>query len=308
MQVVSHEEAMAALDYAPLIDHLHECHLRPPALVADSWLAADGNGLLARTGFSPGDGLGIKLASVFPGNVELPTVHSLYVLFDPATGEEAAVVVGNAITWFKTACDSALGTRRLARPDSRRLLMVGAGSMAPHLIRAHLAACPTLDRVTIWNRTEARARVLAAGLADLREARIEVDVATDLAGAAGTADVISVATMTVEPLLHGEWISPGTHVDLVGAYTHEMREADDDLIARGRLFVDSRDTTMSKTGELAIPLASGVITADDVLGDHYELAAGSVEGRTSDDDVTVFKNGGGGHLDLMTARFVLDRI
>ncbi len=303
MRVVSHEEAMAALDYAPLIDHLDRQHRRPPARVTDSWLEADGNGLLARSGFSPGSGLGVKLASVFPRNTERPTVHSLYALFDPETGEELAVIGGNAITWYKTACDSGLATRRLARADSRHLLMIGAGAMAPHLIRSHLAACPTLERVTIWNRTEARAHALAATLDDL-----DVVVAADLPAAVAGADVVSAATMTVEPIVRGAWVSPGTHVDLVGAYRPDMREADDELLTRARVFVDSRETTMADNGELAIPLATGVIAGADVLGDHYELATGAVVGRTAEDDVTVFKNGGGGHLDLMTAQFVLQRV
>jgi ornithine cyclodeaminase len=114
--------------------------------------------------------------------------------------------------------------------------------------------------------------------------------------------------MTVAPLIRGDWIRPGSHVDLVGSYKPDMREADDALLERARIFVDSRDTTMTKSGELAIPLATGTISADDVLGDHYQLASGQVAGRTSSDDITVFKNGGGGHLDLMTARFVVDRI
>jgi alanine dehydrogenase len=294
---------MAALDYAALIDHLDEQHRRPPALVTDSWLEAGGDGLLARTGFAPGAGLGVKLASVFPRNTDRPTVHSLYALFDPVTGEELAVIGGNAITWFKTACDSGLATRRLARADSRRLLMVGAGAMAPHLVRAHLAARPTIEDVTVWNRTQARAHSLAAALDEL-----DVAVTSDLPTAVAAADVISVATMTVEPIVRGAWVRPGTHVDLVGAYRPDMREADDDLLVRARVFVDSRETTMAENGELAIPLAAGVITTDDVLGDHYELATGAVAGRVSDDDVTVFKNGGGGHLDLMTAQFVLDRV
>ena len=307
MRLVDHDEAMAAIDLAALIDHFDHEHRRPAALVEDSWLASDdGNGMLARTGFAPGRGLGVKLASVFPRNTDRPTVHSLYALFDPDTGEERAVIAGNAITWSKTAADSGLGTRRLARTDSERLLMVGAGSMAPHLIRAHLAACPSLRRVVVWNRTRSRADALVASLPDLDVD--ELSVVDDLDAAVAVADVISVATMAVEPIIRGERIRAGTHVDLVGAYRPDMREADDELLRRARLFVDSRETTLDKTGELAIPLAAGTITAADVLGDHYELASGSVVGRTSPDDVTVFKNGGGGHLDLMTAQFILNRV
>ena len=303
MKVVSHEEAMGLFDYVDLIAFMEEQHRLPPALVDDSWTeSAEGNGMLARTGFVPGSGLGVKLASVFPGNTRIPTVHSVYVLFDPDTGEEAAVIEGNAITWFKTACDSGLGCRHLARTDSRHLVMVGAGSMAPHLIRAHLAARPSIERVTIWNRTPARARDLAESLGDDR-----VTVSEDLAGAVQSADLVSCATMTIDPLIAGEWLAPGTHVDLVGAFKADMREVDDEALRRSRIFVDSR-ATIADIGELRIPLENGVIAEPDLLGDHYQLAQGAVEGRTSDDEITLFKNGGGGHLDLMAAQFLLGRI
>jgi ornithine cyclodeaminase len=303
MRVVGHEEAMGVLDYGELIDFMHEQHRRPPAIVGDSYVESDGgDGLLARTGFAPGQGLGVKLASVFPGNVDRPTVHSVYVLFDADTGRARAAIAGNAITWFKTACDSGLASRELARRDARNLLMVGAGAMAPHLIRAHLAARPTIERVTIWNRTRSRADDLAAEMA------VEATVAEHLAPAVGEADVVTAATMAVEPVIRGDWVQPGTHIDLVGSYRPDMREADDALMERARIFVDSRDTTVTATGELAIPIADGVISPDDVLGDHYQLAAGEVAGRTSADDVTAFKNGGGGHLDLMTAQFIVERL
>ncbi len=300
MQVVTHDEAMALFDYGALVDFMDERHREPAALGVDSWLESDaGDGLLARTGFVPGGGLGVKLASVFPRNVDVPTVHSAYVLFDPDTGEERAVILGNALTWFKTACDSALGTRHLARSDSRTLVMVGAGSMAPHLVRAHRAVRPSIDRVLVWNRTPERAARVAAELG--------ATATDDLAAAVASADVVSCATMTDDPLIHGEWVRSGTHVDLVGSFRPNMREADDDLLRSARIFVDSRATTLEKTGELAIPLATGAIEESDVRGDLYELASGTVEGRTGPDDVTVFKNGGGGHLDLMAAQFLLDR-
>ena len=278
MQVVSHQDALELLDYAPLIDFFETCHRLAPARLAD--LYADdgtGNGLLARAGFAAGAGLGIKLATIFPGNTELPSIHTVYVAFDPATGRERAVIIGNALTWFKTACDSALATRHLARPGARRLLMVGAGSMAPHLIRAHMAACPSIQEVSIWNRTSSRAEALAAELADL-----DPTVTTALEAAVGTADIVSCATMTVEPVIKGSWLRPGTHVDLVGSYLPHMREVDDYAIARSQVFVDSRQTAFD-TGEIGIPIASGVIEGEDIIGDHYQLATARCpvgQGRT----------------------------
>ena len=303
MQVVSHRDALELLDYEPLIDFFEACHRLPPARVADLYTDdGAGNGLLARAAFATRAGLGIKLATIFPDNTELPSIHTVYVAFDPITGQERAVIVGNALTWFKTACDSALATRRLARPGSTRLLMVGAGAMAPHLIRAHIAACPSIQEVTIWNRTKARADGLAVEFADLG-----ATVGTDLGAAVESADIVSCATMTAAPIIRGAWLRPGTHLDLVGAYLPHMREADDDAISRSRVFVDSRDSAFD-TGEIRIPLDTGVIAVEDVVGDHYQLATGTVPGRTGHDDITFFKNAGGGHLDLMAARYLLTRL
>lgn len=303
MRVVSHREALSLFEYRPLIDFFDDCHRADPALVKDMYLADQaGNGLLARVGLAPRTGLGIKLATIFPRNTDLPSVQTVYVVFNPLTGEERAVIVGNAITWFKTACDSALGSRRLARAGASSLLMVGAGAMAPHLIRAHLAACPSIERVMIWNRTFARAQALAARLTEP-----PAEAAADLRGAVESADIVSCATMTVEPLIRGAWLRPGAHLDLVGAYLPHMREADDEAAARSRIFVDSRPSAF-ETGEIKIPMETGVISETEVLGDHYQLASGAAAGRTSDDDITLFKNGGGGHLDLMAAQYLLTRL
>ena len=177
--------------------------------------------------------------------------------------------------------------------------MVGAGGLAPHLVRAHLAARPSINSVQIWNRSADRRDALVQVLAD----EIDTVPVDDLAQAVATADIVSCATMTTLPLIHGAWLQPGTHLDLVGAFTPDMREADDEAVRCARIFVDSRQTTVGEIGELMIPIAHGVITENDVLADHYQLCHGTA-GRTASDQITLFKNGGGGHLDLMTARHV----
>ena len=226
-------------------------HKLAPAHLGEMWTQSDdGNGLLARTGFVPGSGLGVKIATVFPSNVSLPSVHTVYVLFDPDDGQEQAVIASNALTWFKTACDSGLGSRQLSREDSGHLVMVGAGAMAPHGIRAHRAARPSIERVTIWNRTRHRAEALAATLVG------DITVTDDLQTAIESADIVSCATMTVQPLIKGEWLRPGTHVDAMGALKPNMREVDDEVLRRARVFVDSRDSTFEHIGELKIPLAA----------------------------------------------------
>ncbi|MYH54745.1 MAG: ornithine cyclodeaminase [Acidimicrobiia bacterium] len=306
MLVISPEEALELFDYRPLIDFFESQHHLPPARVNDLF-AEDGTGnlLLARVGSQPGTGLGVKLATVFPANRDLPTVNTVYVLFDPMTGEEQAAITGNALTWFKTACDSALASSYLADRNARTMLMVGAGAMAPHLIRAHTATCPSIKKIRIWNRTQARAEVLASELGeDLPTGVTDLGIATDLAEAVQEADLISCATMTVEPLIRGEWLSPGTHLDLVGSYRPHMREVDDAAIARSRIYVDLRATALD-TGEIRLPIDSRVITTDDLIGDLFQLVSGDVPARRSDQEITLFKNAGGGHLDLMAARFLL---
>jgi len=191
----------------------------------------------------------------------------------------------------------------LARPDARRMVMVGAGAMAGPLIRAHCAVRPSLAEVKIWNRTAARAEELA----DLLSGEgIAATAAEDLEAAVREADLVCCATMSKTPVIQGDWLRPGTHLDLVGAFNPEMREADDAAIRRARVFVDSRATTLEDVGEIAIPLASGVLKEADILGDLFDLCGKSPPtGRQSAQDITFFKNGGGGHLDLMTARHVV---
>jgi ornithine cyclodeaminase len=226
------------------------------------------------------------------------------LFFDDRTGRLLAVLDSDLVTAWKTAGDSVLGARLLARPDSRRLLILGAGTVAASLVRAYGEIFAGLDEILIWNRTGARAEELARALA---AEGYPVRATPDRAEAAAVADIIAAATMSQDPVLEGAWVRPGTHVDLIGAFTPAMREADDQLISAASLFVDCRETTIEHIGELMLPLASGVIRREDVLGDLYNLVAGEA-GRRAPEDITVFKNGGGAHLDLMTAGLILERI
>ncbi len=253
------------------------------------------------------EALGVKLVTSFPDNAgtALPTVHAVYALFDGATGAPELLIDGTAMTPWKTAADSALGAKYLARENARTLLMVGSGVMAPALIRAHLAVRPSLRRVTIWNRTAAKAAALAESLASLDT---NLEVSDDLEAAVRAAEVISCATGATAPLIQGAWLQPGSHLDLVGGFTPEMREADDEACRRARIHVDSRWFTLRDCGDIAGPLASGAITEADVLGDLFELCRGEAPGRQNAEEITIFKNAGGGHLDLMTARHIAAQV
>lgn len=187
----------------------------------------------------------------------------------------------------------------LARKNSETILIVGAGTVAASLREAYGALFPDA-RFVVWNRSREGAERLAARFPGM-------DVADDLEGAVRGADIITCATMATDPVIKGAWLRPGQHLDLIGAYRPDMREADDAALTRARIFVDSRATTIGHIGELKIPLAHRVIAEGDVLADYYDLASGAFA-RRSEEEITLFKNGGGAHLDLMTARYVLDRV
>jgi len=297
----------ATLDYCGLVEHLRAAHRKPPAqvqrvLMQEPVANGQDNGFLIWPAWQHGAHLGIKVCTLFPQNRGVPTVQALYVLFDGQNGSPQALIDGTEMTYWKTAADSALGADLLARQDIQTLLVVGAGAMAPHMVRAYRAMRPGLSRVLVWNRTAQRAQALVAGIAG-----VQAEVADDLALAVQCADVVCCATASSTPLIRGEWLRPGTHVDLIGGYTPQMRETDDEVMRRARIFVDSRWFTVDHAGDLTQPIASGVISRDDVLGDLFELCSGRVAARQSPKDITLFKSGGGAHLDLMTAQHIAER-
>ncbi|MCB1518433.1 MAG: ornithine cyclodeaminase [Hyphomicrobiaceae bacterium] len=299
-------------DFAPLlswteaVDALQHGHLRPRAQMSDLFVGPPTGTLLSRAAFIEGLGYGAKSVTIFDGNsrLGLPGVQGAMLVFDPGNGTLTAIIESKLVTEFKTAADSVLGATLLARPDSRHLLIAGAGAVARSLISAYPALFPGLTHISIWARRTEQAQSLAAEFAD---SPVPVRAVTDLAETATQSDIIASATMAREPLIKGEWIRPGTHVDLIGAFKHDMREADDQLIASGRLFVDSRESTVGHIGEIMIPIANGTISEGNIRGDLYDLIAGSAAGRTSPDEITIFKNGGGAHLDLMTARYIASK-
>lgn len=290
-------EGEARLDWLGLTDALAAGHRLPRAEITDTFLYRGKDTLLNRAAWIDGLGLAVKSATIFPGNAGRgdPTVNGGVTLYRDSDGMLDALVDFHLVTKWKTAGDSLLAARRLARPDSREILIVGAGTVARSLIAAYGAAFPGA-RFTVWNRTRANAQALA----DTTGARL----ADDLETAVRAADIVSCATMATAPVVLGDWLRPGTHLDLIGAYRPDMRETDDTALRRARIFVDNRQTVTHHIGELKIPLEQGVITDADVIADYYDLDAFQ---RRSDTEITLFKNGGGAHLDLMTARYILDR-
>jgi len=305
MRIIDADTVHRLLPYPALIDWLEQAHRLPPpqaerSVLIDAAGRPEGEGIINLTAWAPGRAFGIKTATLMPGNAggALPTIQSVVLLFDGTDGRPLAQIDGTAETLRKTAADSGLGSRLLSRPDARTLLLIGAGALGPHLVAAHRAARPSLDRVLVWNRTAGpRDRLVA----DLREDGVAAEAVDDSDRALAEADVISVATRATAPLVAGERLKPGSHVDLVGAFTPDMRESDDAVMRRGRLYVDYRGSTVGHVGDLTQPMAAGVITDADLLGDLFDLCTGRAGARTSPDQITVYKNGGGGHLDLFAA-------
>ena len=295
--MIPFQEGEVGLDWLALTDALAKGHDLPKAQVEDVFLYSDPNTLLNRSAWIDGMGLAVKCATIFPNNkaAGAPMVNGAVNLFSADNGQLDAIVDFHLVTKWKTAGDSLLAARRLARPDSENILIVGAGTVGRSLWQAYSAVFPQA-RFQVWNRSADGAKQFAQDCAG-------VEITHDLETAVRHADIITSATMSTEPFLKGAWFQPGQHIDLIGAYRPDMREADDDAIRRARIFVDSFDTTMNHIGELKIPLENNIITKDHVTADYYDLPAFK---RSSADEITLFKNGGGAHLDLMTSRYILD--
>ena len=308
MRIVSPEDIARVLTYPALIDALAEAFRGDIALPARHHHTipqpgSDATLLLMPAWTVSGEKfLGCKVVTVFPGNAARgqPSLYGTYLLLSGDTGEPLAAIDGKVLTAWRTACASALAARYLAREDASHLVMVGAGALAPHLIRAHRSVRP-IARVTLWNRT--RGRAVQTGFA-LAASGTEVDVTDDLEAAVKEADIVSCATLAIEPLIKGAWLKKGTHVDLVGGFTPTMREADNDCVRRARVYVDTRAGAMKEGGDIVQPLRRKVISKDDIQGDLFDLCRGRKKGRRRANEITLFKSVGTAVEDLAAAMLV----
>lgn len=285
------KDAENLLTWAGLLDAFEAGHRLPKPDIKDLFVYRGPDTVLDRATWIDGLGALVKVATVIPGNVQrgLPTVNGSVTLYDDKTGELTALVDFHLVTKWKTAGDSLLSACRLARKDTKNILLVGAGTVAKSMVQAYSSLFPDA-KFTVWSRSRASAQAMGLPVADNLEAAVK------------SADVICTATMATEPLIRGDWLQPGQHLDLIGAYKPGMREVDDTAMARARLFVDARATTIHHIGELIEPLKSGAITESHILADFYDDPA--LYARRSDDEITIAKNGGGAHLDLMTASYI----
>ncbi len=322
MRILKAAEVDAALDDMALIDRIealfragcemptrHHHPLKAPlgAGSADAMLL-----LMPAWTAGPSGRVGVKIVTVFPDNGKrsLPAIHGQYMLMDGATGQTLALFDGTVLTKRRTACASGLASRYLSRPCSAKLLMIGTGALAPHLIRVHARVRP-IREVSIWGRTPTHARTLAEDLAKslpvVLGRPIVVRAVTDRAAAVAEADIVSCATLSKTPLVEGDWLRAGQHLDLVGAYTPQMRESDDRAAYRARIFVDTRAGAMKEGGDIVQPLANGTIDEDDILADLFDLARGTHGGRLPGDatSITLFKSVGAALEDLAAAELAV---
>ena len=309
MRHITKNDAELHLTWPDMVSALKQGHSLPKPLLSDQFLHRGEDTLLSRAAWVDGLGAGVKTVTVIPKNTQrdLPSIHGVMTLFDDDKGAPIATLESDLITKWKTAADSLLGATLLANEAPKILAILGTGLVAQSLVEAYPIIFPTLERIHIWGRNGEKAKAFASALTS----RCEVMAYETIEDTVREADIVSTATMSKEPILHGDWVKQGAHIDLIGAFKPDMREADDALLQRGKLFVDSRDTTIGHIGELMIPLASGVITEGDILADFYDLCAGHRAGhlgRQSAADITVFKNGGGAHLDVMCAHAVLSAL
>lgn len=297
-----------ALPWPVLVDALHkafagsfhapERHIHPIAVPGEGHASA-----LLMPAWVEGDIYGVKLVNVFPGNAtrHLPTVNGVYALFSAQTGLPLALMEGGVLTARRTVATSAMASRMLSRPDSRTLLVVGTGRLAPLMIEAHAAVRP-IDRVLVWGRDATKAAAIARRAAE--ETGLRVAGTPDLAAASAEADIISCVTLATEPLVRGAWLKPGVHVDLVGAFKPSMREADAEAVRRADVFIDTEGGARTEAGDLIQAIHEGAFDWSDVKADLPTLCRDQHPGRTDPRAITLFKSVGCALEDLAAARLV----
>ncbi|MFT5239154.1 MAG: 1-pyrroline-2-carboxylate reductase [NAD(P)H] [Candidatus Promineifilaceae bacterium] len=305
MKIISAEEVHSALSYPELIDALQQgfssLFTMPPRQVFLLDDAADNNDAFALLPSWNDSLIALKSFTYFPDNPgpEYKSLYSKILLFDRAHGEPLALVDGTSVTFWRTAGISGLASRFLSREDSETLLVLGTGNLASYIIRAQASVRP-LKRVLVWGRSVANAEAVVQQMsAELPG--ITCEVAPDIQAACADADIVVSATGAHEPLVLGDWIKPGTHTDFIGNHHATKRECDTGLVAKSKLYVDSRDNCFKEAGEVLVPISEGVITEDHVVGQLTEMCAGTIPLRASDTEITLFKSIGMAYSDLIGA-------
>lgn len=309
MRVLTSHETAAHLPFDCLTEALRafftegcEVPLRHNHPIAGCTTSQEGI-LLLMPAWQPGKRLGVKTVSIFPDNHTrgLPALHSVFILYDATTGAPMAILDGDVITSRRTAAASALAAKWLSRPDANNLLVVGAGRVGSLLPEAYRSVRP-IERVQVWDRNaEAAARMAAR----LRGQDVDAWAVDSLEDAARTADIITCATLATAPIILGQWLRPGTHLDLIGGFTPAMRESDDECFRKGTIFIDTTEALL-KAGDLLTPIANGAFSEQRVAATLEQLCRGQHAGRANNEEITVFKAVGTALEDLAAASLAYD--
>jgi ornithine cyclodeaminase len=313
LRFLSAEEIDSILDFPSLIDALHTAFcadIETPLRHHHAIAREDGEAALllmpAWTKEKNGAFLGTKIVTVYPGNLAkgLGSVAGTYLLMSGDTGEPLVTIDGHRMTLWRTAAASALAANYLAREDASHLMLFGAGALAPYLARAHAAVRP-IQKVSIWNRTPERAHALAA---ELSGETFKTEIVMDKERAVREADIVTCITLSQVPVFSGEWLKAGAHVDLVGAFRPNAREADDAAIKRSKIYVDTRRGALKEAGDIVMPLAAGLLKESDVRGDLFDLCRGTANGRVGAQEITLFKSVGTAIEDLAAAMLLWKKL
>lgn len=311
MKFITEDQLEQQLTYQILIPSL-ENHLADDINVPqrahlhlDYGMGEDDPSLLIMPAWKNKAYIGIKLVNIFPANKQLPSIQGIYILMGGTNGQNLCMIDAKKLTTKRTAATSALMSKFLSRRDSKTLLICGTGHLAPELARAHCSV-RSIEHVLIWGRNTAKSVKLAAQLE--KELEIIVDHCEDVEAGCAQADIISTATMSVDPIIYGQWVKPGTHVDLVGSYKPNMREGDNHLIQKATVFVDTIEGATTESGDLVIPLAENVINLEDIQSTLFDLCKGSHPGRQNEEEITWFKSVGHAAEDLIAAYTLFEMI
>jgi alanine dehydrogenase len=300
MRVYTADEVHAALPWQPLAQALERAFVAGAGVpLRHAHALAEHDMLLLMPAWNT-QVVAVKLVTVIPSAAH--TVQASVLVLDRTSGAPLALLDGEAVTLRRTAATSALAARRLARADAQALLVVGSGRLAGWMARAHLALQPQLRRVTIWARRLEAAERLARTLAD---EGLPADATADLAAATRRSHIVCCATTANEPVVCGEWLAPGTHLDLVGGFTRHMREVDDAAVARATIVVDTYTGALAEAGDIVQPLERGVITRERIVAELAELLRGERDARRDAGDITLFKSVGTALEDLAAAQLVV---
>ncbi len=304
MLILGLEETRAALPFKALVEALREMFAQGCEMPVRHHHTMQVPGepdatLLLMPAWQTGAHLGVKIVGVFPGNSARgkAAVNATYVLMSATNGETLAMIDGGELTARRTAAASALAAGYLARKDASHLVVAGTGRLALNIVEAHAAVRP-ISRVTVWGRNIDKAREVAVRAASLG---FIASATEDLATAVSEGDIVSCATLSPTPVVLGEWLKPGVHVDLIGAFRPDTRESDDEAIRRSSVFVDTRAGATKEAGDIVMPIASGALQPADIKADLYELTRGIHPGRQSDTEITLFKSVGAALEDLAGA-------